>query len=195
MPVVTALSAERRGRVAVELDGTPWRVLPAEVVVGSGLTQGHVLDRATLRELRRGLKRREALDLAARTLRFRDLSAARLHERLARADVPPVVVTESLATLERAGLVDDERVAQSRAQALAGRGYGDEAIRHKLAAEGLGATAVAAAVAVLDPESERAARVVERRGRGAATARYLAGRGFAEEAVEVALDTTFGQDP
>ena len=43
------------------------------------------------------------------------------------------------------------------------------------------------ALASLEPERERAVRVIARRGSGPATARLLAGRGFAEDAVEAAV--------
>jgi regulatory protein len=193
VPTVTALRDDRRGRVAVELDGAPWRVLPVDVVVRAGLAEGRLLDRPALRLVRRELRRAEALQVAGRALRHRDLSRRRLAERLEGA-VPPAVAAESLATLERAGLVDDRRVALVRAESLAGRGYGDEAIRHRLRAEGLAEELVEEAVFGLAPECERAGPLIERRGVGPRTARYLAGRGFGEEAVETALGAAFGQD-
>jgi SOS response regulatory protein OraA/RecX len=173
----------------VELDGAPWRVLPVDVVVRAGLAVGRTLERPHVRELRRELRRAEALQVAGRALRDRDLSRQRLAERLEGA-VPPAAAAESLATLERAGLVDDRRVARLRAESLAERGYGDEAIRHRLEAEGLPDDAVAE----LRPELERARPLIERRGAGPRTARYLAGRGFGEEAVEAALGAAFGQE-
>jgi SOS response regulatory protein OraA/RecX len=189
VPTVTALRVGRRGRVTVELDGSPWRVLPVDVVVRAGLVEGRLLDRPALRLVRRELRRAEALQVAERALRHRDLSRHRLAERLAAA-VPPAAAAESLATLERAGLVDDARVARLRAESLAARGYGDEAIRHRLRAEDLPEEAVGE----LEPEAERARLLVERRGRGPRTARYLAARGFGEETVEAALGAAFGQD-
>jgi SOS response regulatory protein OraA/RecX len=194
VPTVTALRDDRRGRVAVELDGTPWRVLPVDVVVRAGIAEGRALDRPALRLLRRELRRADALHVAARALRHRDLSRHRLTERLERAAVTPAVAAESLAALEGAGLVDDRRVARSRSWSLAERGYGDEAIRHRLLAEGLEEVLVHEALAGLEPEAERARRLIERRGTGPRTARYLAGRGFGEEAVEAALGAAFGQD-
>jgi len=194
VPTVTALRDDRRGRVAVELDGTPWRVLPVDVVVRAGIAEGRALDRPALRLLRRELRRADALHVAGRALRHRDLSRHRLSERLERAAVTPTVAAESLAALESAGLVDDRRVARSRSWSLAERGYGDEAIRHRLLAEGLEEALVGEALAALEPEAGRARRLIERRGTGPRTARYLAGRGFGEEAVEGALGAAFGQD-
>jgi SOS response regulatory protein OraA/RecX len=193
VPTVTALREDRRGRVAVELDGAPWRVLPVEVVVRSELVEGRALDRAALRVVRRELRRAEALAVAGRALRARDLSRDRLAERLQQRAVSPAVAAESLATLERAGLVDDRRVAQTRARALAERGWGDEAIRHRLRSEALQETVIEDAVAALEPESERAGPLIARRGTGPRTARYLAGRGFGEDSVEAALGAAFGQ--
>ena len=195
MPTVTGLRGDRRGRVAVELDGAPWRVLPLEVVVRSGLSEGLTLDRMTLRSIRRELRRVEALAVAGRALRSRDLSRRRLAERLARAAVAPAAAAESLTTLESAGLVDDTRVAQGRAQALADRGWGDEAIRQRLAGEGFDEPTAGEAISTLGPEVERARLLIDRRGPGARTARYLAGRGFAEESLDAALGAGFGQEP
>ena len=86
--------------------------------------------------------------------------------------------------LTRAGLVDDERFARGRAAALAARGWGDAAIRADLEARGVAGELVEDAVSALDPEPERAARVAERRGGGARTARYLAARGFDPDSFE-----------
>ena len=194
MPTVTALREDRRGRVAVELDGAPWRVLPVDVVARAGLSEGRSLDRATMRTLRRELRRLEALTVAGRALRTRDLSRRRLAERLERAAVAPTAAAESLATLERTGLVDDGRVAATRARGLAERGWGDEAIRQRLLAEGLADDHAVAALDALEPEPERAKALIERRGTGPRTARYLAGRGFGEDAVEAALGAAFGHD-
>jgi SOS response regulatory protein OraA/RecX len=191
MPVVTALRAERRGRVAVELDGSPWRVLPSDVVIRAGLASGRALDRPALRLLRRELRRAEALGVATSALRRRDLSSQGLAQRLDRAGVAPAAQAESLATLGRAGLVDDERFCRIRAAALAERGFGDAGIRHDLDRQGIPAELVEAAMGELEHEAARARRIVERRGSGPRTARYLAGKGFCEESVEAA----FAPDP
>jgi SOS response regulatory protein OraA/RecX len=190
---ITALR-ERRGRVSVELDGAAWRVLPAEVVVRSGLSVGLTLDRPKLRIVRRELRRAEALEIAGRALRTHDLSEHALADRLD-GRVPPAARDEALQTLARVGVIDDRRVAQNRAAGLAGRGYGDAAIRHDLRRRGLEPEEIEDAIASLDPEPLRASAIVVRRGHSPATARHLAARGFAEDAVESALQTGFATDP
>jgi SOS response regulatory protein OraA/RecX len=195
VPTVTGLREDRRGRVAVELDGSPWRTFPADVVVRAGISHGRALDRPALRQLRRELRRAEALAVAGRALRARDLSARELALRLEQRAVSPSAAEESLAVLGAAGLVDDARLAANRAESLAGRGYGDAAIRHDLERRGVGADLVEAALAALEPEAERAGRIVARRGTGAGTARYLAGKGFGEEVLEQAAGSDFGHHP
>jgi SOS response regulatory protein OraA/RecX len=195
VPVITALREDGRGRVAVDLDGEHWRIIPVDVAVRAGLTEGRALDRPALRLLRRELRRAEALAVAGRALRHRDLSTRRLEERLQRGAVAPAARAESVAVLARAGLVDDARFAAGRAEALAGRGYGDLAIRHDLERQGIAAEAISAVLAGLEPEAERARRVVARRGTGSRTARYLAAKGFGEEAVEAASGADFANDP
>jgi regulatory protein len=191
---ITALRERRPGRIAVELDGTAWRTLPVDVIARCGLSVGLALDRPRLRLLRRELRRADALAVATRALRTRNVSRRELSERLA-TRVAPAAAVEAVAALTRAGVLDDRRTAESRAAALAERGYGDAAIRRDLRARGLEADDVDEAVAVLEPESARAAGIVRQRGSGSRTARYLAARGFAEEACERALEPGFATDP
>ena len=116
-PVVTALRARGRGRVEVELDGRPWRVVPLEVVYAAGLAVGRELDRASARRCAAscgGSKR-----------------AVRRCGRSERATTPPrrssggwpskgtaaAVRRETVEAAQRAGLVDDRRFAVGRADA------------------------------------------------------------------------------
>lgn len=195
MPTVTRLRDDRRGRVAVDLDGTPWRTLPIDVVARTGLVEGRELDRPALRLLRRELRRAEALAIAARALRRHDLSERGIADRLAAAAVPPAVLEESLDVLSRAGLVDDARFAAGRAASLAERGYGNTAIRHDLEGKGIDPHSIHEALDTLEAEADRAQRLVDRRGAGAKTARYLASKGFGEEALEAAAGADFAPEP
>ena len=154
------------------------------MVVGCGLRKGLELDRPLLRRLRDELRRVEAVDAAARALRHRDLSSARLESTLERRGIAPAERRRALAALERVGLVDDRRTASLRASALADRGYGDDAIRWRLGEEGFADEAADEALACLEPEPERARRVVEVEGPSPRTLRLLARRGFAADSLE-----------
>jgi regulatory protein len=171
----------------VELDGAPWRTLPLEAVVRAGLAGGVLLDRPRARELARELRRLTALRTATTALQRRGRSARELAQRLEERGVAPAERERTLGTLASAGLVDDRRFARERARALAERGSGDLLIQSDLERRGIGSEEIEAALALLAPEVERAAAVVARRGPGAKTARYLASRGFGEDAVTLSV--------
>jgi len=187
VPRVTGLLERRGGRVAVEVDGEPWRTLPLDAAVRAELRVGVELDRPRLRLVRKELRRAEALAWSVRALRRRDLSKSALDRRLEQAGLGSEDRRAALATLGRAGLLDDARFASARAESLAERGYGDEAIRWLLEREGVDAELTSRAIDALPPERGRAEAVAARRGPGRATAAYLARRGFAQDAVETAL--------
>ena len=186
MACITALRKTGKTAVAVELDGEPWRKLPHAVVLACRLRPGLELDRPHLRHLRAELRRFEALDVAGRLLRHRDLATERLEGELARRNVAPVDRHEAVRALQRTGVVDDARLAAARAQSLAERGYGDEAIRWSLSQAGLPSPCIEEAVESLEAESDRAREMVEREGPSVRTARLLVRRGFGEDAVETA---------
>jgi regulatory protein len=126
----------------------------------------------------------DAVETALRALRYRDRTTAELDARLAQRGVGEAEREQALETLERIGYVDDERFARSRAERLAERGSGDALIRDDLERRGVAAETVDAVLAGLAPERERVARIVEQRGPGLKTARYLAARGFGEDSLE-----------
>ena len=128
--------------------------------------------------------RDEALAVATRALARREHSARELRERLLRAGVDGAKTEEVLEELQRVGLLDDGRFARERARVLAERGKGDAAIRFELERASVETDEIDRALAELDPERERAARLVDRRGATSSTARLLASRGFDEAVVE-----------
>ena len=178
-PTVTGLRERKRGRVAVELDGQPWRVLPADAVVRAGLAVGQPLDRPRARELAREIRRASALARATRTLATSGRSRGELERRLARAGHAP-------------GARADSRLAQTRAELMARRGYGDAAIRADLRKRLIPAEAAAQAVSALEPELDRARRLQERESNGPKTLRRLASRGFSRETLDE-IATAFAQ--
>lgn len=188
--VVTRLRAVGANRVAVELDGTLWRTLPAEIVVKAGLGIGVALDRERARSVGMELRRTRALSTALRALGRRDHSRQSLADQLGRANIRPQVAAGTLETLERVGLVDDSRAARERAIYLAGRDGGDALIRDDLERCGFTPGVVELAIDALEPESERAARIVARRGSAPGTFRRLAAKGFADEVIESLIART-----
>ena len=128
--------------------------------------------------------RPDAVETALRALRFRDRTTAELDARLEQRGVGESEREQALETLERIGYVDDERFARSRAERLAERGSGDALIRDDLERRGVVAEIIEAALAGIEPERQRAARIAERRGPGHKTARHLAAKGFGEDALE-----------
>jgi len=182
--IVTALRERKRGRVAVELDGRPWRVLPTDAVVRTGLAVGRTLDRPTARELAREVRRARALAAATRSLAAGDRSTRALEQRLARRGHSAAASEEAIASLARAGAVDDARVAEGRAKVLAGRGYGDAAIRADLRRRLIASEDAATAVEALEPEAARLRRLLENESVTPALLRRLAGRGFSRDSLD-----------
>jgi regulatory protein len=125
----------------------------------------------------------EAHEVALRSLGARDRSVQEVEERLAAAGVDEQERSRVLESLLRTGLLDDRRFAEGRASSLAGRGAGDALIRHELAAAGIEAELVEDVLGTLEPEIDRARTIVERRGPGARTARYLSAKGFSGDVV------------
>jgi len=192
-PTVTGLRERKGGRVAVELDGAPWRVLPADAVVRTALRVGCELDRPTARELGRELRRAKALAAATRSLAASSRSQRDLERRLARAGHSAIAREDAIAALERAGIVDDARLAEARAEQLARRGYGDAAIRADLQRRFISAEIAADAVAALEPEIVRARRLLAGQSLTAALLRRLSARGFSRDTLEE-VTTAFAQE-
>jgi SOS response regulatory protein OraA/RecX len=191
-PTVTGLRERKGGRVAVELDGTPWRVLPADAVVRTALTVGRELDRPKARELARELRRVEALKAATRSLGASSRTRRELERRLDRAGHTASARNEAVMALDRAGLLDDRRLAEGRAEQLARRGYGDAGIRADLQRRLISTEIAADAVAALEPEIERARRLLAGQSLTPALLRRLSGRGFSRDTLEE-VATAFAQ--
>lgn len=186
VPVVTAVR-DRGRRVAIELDGAHWRVVPLDCAVAAQIRPGVTLNRERAVILNRALRAHAATVVASRALRHADHTRATLEHRLAARGIAEPERRDVVARLECAGLVDDERLARERGATLARRGLGNAGIHADLERRGIASTTIAAVLASLAPESERAAAVVAIRGRSSSTARLLASRGFDEDAVALAF--------
>jgi SOS response regulatory protein OraA/RecX len=192
-PTVTRLRERKGGRVAVDLDGSPWRVLPAAAVVRAGLMVGRELDRSKARDLARELRRAKALAVATKSLAASGRSEQDLDRRLAQAGHSAGAREDALATLGRAGIIDDSRLAEARAEQLARRGYGDAGIRADLERRLIPAGIAAEAVAALEPEVARVQRLVAGQSITPKVLRRLSGRGFSRDTLEE-IATAFAQE-
>ena len=94
---------------------------------------------------------------------------------------------EAVEAMQALGYVDDARFAAARAGEMAGRGYGDEAIRWDLAGRGVASEDIETGLAALEPEQERALAVTARLGDMPKAARTLAAKGFSAESIEAAV--------
>jgi SOS response regulatory protein OraA/RecX len=184
VPVVTGLRARGPDRVEIALDGRPWRVVPTEAVFAVHLSVGRAVDRETARALGRELRRLRSQALALRALRTRDHTVASLERRLTERGAAPAARRDTLEAVQRAGLVDDTRFARERAGVLAERGAGNALIVDDLERNGVAEEEIRVALEGLEPESDRAARIIGSRGRTPKTARHLASKGFSEETLE-----------
>jgi regulatory protein len=182
-PTITAVRPSGR-RVAVELDGRPWRTVPLEAAVAARLSPGVGLDRERVRDLARALRRHRAESVVLRAVARREHTRATLELRLERAGVEKSGRRDVLERAARAGLVDDGRYAATRARQLVERGAGDELVVDDLVHHGVAESLARETVAQLEPERDRAARIVAARGLSPRTARFLAAKGFAADVVE-----------
>ena len=165
------------------------------MVVELGLRVGTELTRPVVRDLRRALRRSEALRHADRLLTQSQRSRSRLLDDLERRGVATETRETLLDDLERAGLVSDAHAAAGRAGALAARGWANIAISTRLGEEGYDDETCQSAVAGLDDELVRARAALSRKQRTPQqAARFLGQRGFDPELVEELLSTDAGME-
>jgi len=138
------------------------------------------------------------LSLKGRALRYlagREHSRAELERKLAIHEESPGQLAQVLDELEAKDFISESRVVASVINRRAAR-FGAARVRHELLGKGVGAKAVAAAVAELKgTEAERARNIWRRKfGEPAPDAagrakqmRFLASRGFGGEAIRYAV--------
>jgi SOS response regulatory protein OraA/RecX len=128
-----------------------------------------------------------ALEQAAAALVRRDRSVGALIAYLEERGVDSAEAAEAVERLRASGYVDDRRLAGLRAETLAGRGYGDGAIRIDLERHGIGRDLIDDTLACLEGERARAEALAARDGRTSKTARRLVAKGFASDTVSAVM--------
>ena len=124
------------------------------------------------------------LETAVRALRRRDHTAASLGAYLDLRGVGREERDAAVTRVRELGYLDDERFAARRAERLVARGCGDAFIAFELERGGVSPVLAEEVIAMLEPEAERAARIVACRGTGARTLRYLAAKGYSAEVLD-----------
>jgi regulatory protein len=139
MPVVTALTPDTRqpGAVRVELDGTPFATVSAEVVAGTGLVVGRPLDETARERLSHAADVEAAYRTALRALARRGFARADLGRRLQRKGHPRDAVAAALERLVGLGLLDDAAFAVNYVETRAPRGRGPSRLTRDLLAMGI----------------------------------------------------------
>ena len=143
MPViknrVTALESDRRipGNIIVELDGTRFTSLPADIVSSLGLEVHLDLDDALFERFERAADVEAALIVAIRILTAMPRAVEEMKRRLRQRGHKGVVVAEVVGRLEAAGLLDDEAFARHFTRARLARGHGPPRILTDLLSRGV----------------------------------------------------------
>lgn len=173
MPVVTALRATRRGRVAVHVDGEFLCAVSDAAVARWRLYKGRELDGYAVAQLLVDASAELVLADAYRLLGHRSRSEHELSRRLLAKGHAPDAVQAAVERLKQDGLLDDAAFARSFvADKRRLSGWGTQRIRRGLAEAGVSQGHAEAALAELvdaeagDPEGaelERALLVLRKR--------------------------------
>jgi regulatory protein len=171
VPLVTALRATRRGRVAVHVDGEYFCAVSDAAVARWRLHKGRELSAEDLEHLRDDASVELVLADAYRLLGHRARSEQELRRRLLAKDHVPEAVDIAVQRLAGDGLLDDAEFARSYvADKRRLAGWGTQRIRRGLAEAGVAPAIAEQALGAAeagdsgDAELQRALDVLRRRG-------------------------------
>ena len=173
MAVVTALRPTRGG-VAVDLDGVTWRTFPVAVVVEVRSRCRPGARSPAGARARPGAAPPPGEQVAVRALSRREHSRSVARHAARTRGVVDTVRADVLQRAERGGLVDDRAVRRASRTAARRAWRRRPADRRRPRATRSRRGGRAGCCLAPQPEAERAAAIVERRGRSARTLRYLA---------------------
>ena len=191
---ITAIEHDPRrpGTVRLELDGTRFGVVPADLIVAEGLTPGEILPPAVHQRLSAAADVEAAFRTGLRVLELRPYAQADLGRRLQRKGHPRAAVDVALERLLALGLLNDEAYARNYVQTRAARGRGPSRLIRDLLAMGVQRSLIDSAIAAEWPDgsdrtsmpqalvSKRAAQLgaLPKQTKRRRLLAYLARRGF-----------------
>jgi regulatory protein len=202
---ITAIEHDPRrpGTVRLELDGTRFGVVPAELVVAEGLSAGQTIAPDVHERISAAADVEAAFRTGLRILELRSFARADLGRRLQRKGHPRAAIEVALARLVTLGLLNDEAYARNYVQIRAARGRGPSRLVRDLLALGVQRSLIDRAVAEEWPEgsdrtsmpqalaSKRAAQLgtLPRQTKRRRLLAYLARRGFSGRDVSALVES------
>ena len=202
---ITAIEQDPRrpGTVRLELDGTRFGVVPAELIAAEGLSPGQSIAPDVHERLSAAADVEAAFRTGLRVLELRSYARADLGRRLQRKGHPRAAVDVALERLLTLGLLNDEAYARNYVQTRAARGRGPSRLIHDLLAMGVQRSLIDRALAAEWPEgsdrtsmphalvSKRAAQLgtLPRQTKRRRLLAYLARRGFSGRDVSALVES------
>jgi len=200
LKVIEVVPGKRRMRLVRLSDGREF-VFSEEACARHAIEPGTVVTAATLAELEDDERRVQAHEAALRMLSHRSRAESEMRTRLRMRGIEPEIVEEEIQRLRAAGLIDDDRFAESWVadrQRMSPRGR--RMLRYELLGRGISPEAVDRATASID-DLEVALEAARNRARKSAdpdyesfatrVGGYLQRRGFSYDVVMEAIRTAW----
>jgi regulatory protein len=161
VPVLTALEPDPRrpGTLRVEVDGTRFGAVPAELARAAGLAVGRMVDAELQERLTAAADAEAAFRTLLRALERRSFARADLGRRLIRKGHPRIAVEAAIERAFGLGLLDDAAFALTYVQTRAARGRGPSRLTRDLLAMGVERSVIDRALAAEWPEGSDRSRV------------------------------------
>jgi regulatory protein len=161
VPVLTALEPDPRrpGTLRVEVDGTRFGAVPAELARAAGLAVGRMVDAELQERLTAAADAEAAFRTLLRALERRSFARADLGRRLIRKGHPRIAVEAAIERAFGLGLLDDAAFALTYVQTRAARGRGPSRLTRDLMAMGVERSVIDRALAAEWPEGSDRSRV------------------------------------
>jgi len=161
VPVLTALEPDPRrpGTLRVEVDGTRFGAVPAELARAACLAVGRVVDAELHERLTAAADAEAAFRTLLRALERRSFARADLGRRLIRKGHPRAAVEAAIERAVGLGLLDDAAFALTYVQTRAARGRGPSRLTRDLMAMGVERSVIDRALAAEWPEGSDRSRV------------------------------------
>ncbi|HWP37665.1 MAG TPA: regulatory protein RecX [Gemmatimonadales bacterium] len=208
--IVTRLAADRgaAGYLVVEVNGSRFASLPAEVARDLGLETGRTLDSARMARLTEAADAEASRRVALLVLAAHPRSEFELVRKLRDRGHPERAIRAALERLRAAGTLDDARYAEAFARTRLARGHGASRVLSDLLRRGVDRRTAERAVAAVEQQErvepdQQVRRLLERRAASVSglpprvqrrrLISFLARRGFRGREVRALIEAALEQ--